>query len=101
MSKFLQFVEFCTDHIDMVKELSVEWDEATLDTKTALSSTIVQDRNDPAWYVAIVTFPSYEAAMENSNLPETKRFAEKLQNLCIGDPKFCDLDVLEENVFSE
>ena len=100
MPKFIQFVEFATDHIDRVREIAKEWEEATTDTRTALSTTIVQDRNDPEWYVVIVTFPSYEAAMENSKLPVTQYFAKKLDNLCKSAPKFCDLDVIEETDLS-
>jgi quinol monooxygenase YgiN len=98
MSKFVQFVEFCTDSIDEVRELAAEWEQATLETKTALSSVIVQDRDARDWYVAIVTFPSYEAAMKNSELPATQLFATKMKELCKeNSPKFCNLDVINES----
>jgi quinol monooxygenase YgiN len=100
MPKFIQFVEFSTDYIARVRELAKEWEEDTVNTRTALSTTIVQDRNAPEWYVAIVTFPSYEAAMENSGLLATQHFAQKMQDLCKEGPKFCDLDVLEESDLS-
>jgi hypothetical protein len=31
--------------------------------------------------------------MENSNRPETSQFAEQMQKLCDGPPKFYNLDV--------
>ena len=42
------------------------------------------------------SFPSYEAAMENSNRPETAEFAAKLAKLCAGPPTFRNLDVVRE-----
>jgi hypothetical protein len=43
----------------------------------------------------MVEFPSYEAAMENSRLPETNRIAEQMQKLSDGEPTFRNLDVVE------
>jgi hypothetical protein len=100
MSKFIQFVEFHTDDISKVRELAKEWEAATVDTRTALSTTIVQYRDALDWYMAIVTFPSYEAAMENSELPATQHFSQRMLELCKESPLFCDLDVIEETDFS-
>ena len=41
-------------------------------------------------------FDSYEAAMENSNLPETAEFSEKQAALLDGPLTFQDLDVIED-----
>ena len=38
----------------------------------------------------------YEAAMENSNRPETAEFAAQLAQLCDGPPTFRNLDVTRE-----
>jgi hypothetical protein len=43
--------------------------------------------------VQIVEFPSYEEAMENSNLPETAEFSERVAKLCQGPATFRNLDV--------
>ena len=43
--------------------------------------------------VTIVEFDSYESAMENSRLPETGEFAQKLGALCDSPPTFRNLDV--------
>lgn len=56
--------------------------------------TLTQDRDRPGTYLQMVEFPSYEAAMENSNRPETGRFAERLAALCSGPPVFRNLDVV-------
>ena len=45
-------------------------------------------------YLQIVEFPSFEAAMSNSGLPETAALAEKLRALCDGPIAFRNLDVL-------
>ena len=41
----------------------------------------------------VVEFPSYEAAMENSQRPETAKLAERLAALCSAPPTFRNLDV--------
>jgi hypothetical protein len=42
----------------------------------------------------MVEFPSYEAAMENSNHPETGKFAERLAALCDRPATFHNLEVV-------
>ena len=57
---------------------------------------LTQDRDRPDTYVQVVEFPSYEAAMANSDLPETAAFAEQLAKLCDAPPSFRNLDVVRE-----
>jgi len=40
-----------------------------------------------------VEFPSYEAAMANSELPETAALSQKIAELCDGPITFRNLDV--------
>ena len=47
------------------------------------------------YYLNIVEFASYEAAMENSSRPEIGEFAARLAKLCDSPPKFHNLDVRE------
>lgn len=96
MPKFVQFVEFSTTRIPEIQSLVEKWRADTSNDRTAESSVLVQDRDAPEWYVAIVTFPSYEAAMANSELPATQEFAAKMSEMCKEGPKFCNLDVIEE-----
>ena len=49
----------------------------------------------PNRYVSIVEFESYEAAMANSELPETRAVADKYAALCDEPPRFVNLDVLD------
>jgi hypothetical protein len=52
-----------------------------------------RDRGKPDTYLQIVEFPSYDAAMENFNRPETGTFAERLASLCTAPPTFRNLEV--------
>jgi hypothetical protein len=55
-------------------------------------------RDNDGIYFNIVEFPSYEAAMENSNRPETAEFAAQLAKLCDGPATFHNLDVTREDI---
>jgi hypothetical protein len=43
-------------------------------------------------YVQIVEFPSYDEAMEHSNLAQTSELSGKMAALCDGPPIFRNLD---------
>jgi quinol monooxygenase YgiN len=91
---FVQLVEFQTDKIDEYTATVDKWLESSAEWRTATRSTVTQDRDRPGTYLAMVEFPSYEAAMENSNRPETAKFSESLAALCKGQPVFRNLDVV-------
>ena len=57
---------------------------------------LCQDRDNAGQYYNIVFFDSYESAMENSNLPVTQEFSQKMMALADGPPTFVNLDVLDE-----
>ncbi len=90
---FIQIIEYKTSRIDELNAAMDQWLAATEGTRTALRGIQAQDRDQPGTYVNIVEFPSYEAAMENSNKPETGEFAARLTALCDGPPTFRNLDV--------
>jgi len=93
---FVQIIEFRTDDIEAARQIDDEWRRATEGKRTARRELITRDRSDPDRYRAIVFFDSYEAAMENSALPETRAAAERYQKLSDGAPVFLDLDVLDD-----
>jgi hypothetical protein len=93
---FVQVIEFQTSRIDEFNALLDEWLVLSKDWRTATQSTRTKDRDRPNSYVQIVHFPSYEKAQENSNHPETSKFAEKLGEICDVPPTFRNLDVLLE-----
>lgn len=92
--KFIQIIEFRTSRSDELDALLDEWLARTEGTRTTSWQTQTQDRDQPNTYLQIVEFPSYEAAMENNERPETSDFAAKMAALCEGPPTFRNLDVL-------
>jgi hypothetical protein len=97
MGGFIQIIEMQTSRFDEVEALGKEI-RARLDdgrSSSPVRGTITADRDRPGVYLNIVEFDSYEAAMENSNRPETGEFAARLAKLCDAPPKFYNLDVRE------
>jgi quinol monooxygenase YgiN len=90
---FIQLVETTTTRRDEVDALVERWRSRTEGRRTAGRSTATHDRDRPDTYILIVEFPSYDAAMANSALPETADFAERLAELCDSPPTFRNLDV--------
>jgi hypothetical protein len=93
---FLQVIEFHTSKIDEVRRLGDEWEAAAGPDRTAVRRTICQDRDDSSRFFNLVWFDSYESAMENSNLPVTQDFSQRMMALSDGEPTFYNLDVIEE-----
>jgi quinol monooxygenase YgiN len=94
--KFVQLIEFKTGDIDAFNRTLDEWLAKTSGTRTSTRAVQGRDRDKDGSYVHIVEFPSYEAAMENSNRPETAEFAAQLAKLCDGPPTFRNLDVTRD-----
>ena len=90
---FIQVIEITTTRLDEVQALMDEWVTRTEGRRKAQRSVLTADRDRANTYVQIVEFPSYEAAMANSRLPDTSEFAEKLRSLCDRPPDFRNLDV--------
>ena len=94
--KFVQVIEFDSSKRDEMQKIADEWEAAIGADSKAVRRVFCQDRDRPGHYVNIVTFDSYEEAMENSNHPVTNEFSQKMMALADGPPKFYNLDVLEE-----
>jgi quinol monooxygenase YgiN len=90
---FIQIIEFTTTHIDDVQEIVNQWAAQTEGRRKTARATLTQDRDRPDTYLQIVEFPSYDAAMANSELSETAEFAKRLADLCATPPVFRDLEV--------
>ena len=93
---FMQLIEFKTSHLDEFNEILDRWMSETEGKRTATHAVMTSDRDNPGTYLEIVEFPSYEEAMRNSTLPETGKFAERIQSLCDAPPVFHNLDVVRE-----
>ena len=93
---FVQIIECRTTQFDKIQRLEDEWRAATEGKRTLRRSIVVRDRTDPERHLILAFFDSYEAAMENSNLPETSGPSEKQAALLDGAVTFQDLDVIED-----
>ena len=91
---FIQIVSFSTSHVEEMKALSDKYRADTEGKRTSSKATICADRDNPGRYSIIAEFPSYEAAMENSNLPETEALAEEMAKLADGPATYHNLEVL-------
>ena len=93
---FIQTIEYRSSRIEELDAALDGWLEATRGKRAATRGVQTKDRDAADTYVQIVEFPSYEAAMANSDLPETSEFAATLASLCDGPPTFRNLDVLRD-----
>lgn len=91
---FVQIIEFRTSRPDEVVALGEKWMEETQGRNTLVRELVGADRDEPGRYMLIVEFDSYEAAMQNSALPETQKVATTMAELCDGPPSFRNLDVI-------
>lgn len=93
---FVQIIEYETSRADELDRVFDEWLAATEGKRTVLHEMHTRDRDRPTHYVDIIEFPSYEKAMANSELPETRRIAEQMRAVCTGEPRFLNLQVARE-----
>lgn len=92
---FVQIIEYTTSREDEVEQLLKETLAATEGRRTSARAMRCSDRDRPNTYINIVEFPSYEAAMKNSQMPEITTMAEQMAKLCDGPAIFRNLDVNE------
>ena len=93
---FIQVMEFRTSRVAEIEAAADEWEKATEGKRTVRQRVLCQDRDDPKHYFNLVFFDSYEAAMENSALPETDALSKELRGLVEGVPAFHNLEVVDE-----
>jgi len=94
MAGFVQIIEYKTSRIDEVIQLVEEMRAKLKDSPSVHSMMICGDRDSPGTYLSLVEFESYEAAMANSNRPETMEMAKKMAELCDGPRTFRNVDIL-------
>lgn len=95
--KFIQLIEFKTVHIEAFNRILDEWLVKSEGARTSSRAISGHDRDSDHTYFSIVEFPSYEAAMENSERTETAHFAAQLAEICDAPPSFRNLDVTRED----
>jgi hypothetical protein len=93
---FVQIIEFRTSKIDEIRKVGHEWEAAAGTQAKARRRVLCQDRDNPGRFFNVVFFDSYDDAMQNSQLPVTQEFSQKMMALGDGPPTFYNLDVIEE-----
>jgi hypothetical protein len=93
---FVQIIEYRTSKAAEMQAVADEWEKATEGKRKAGRRVLCQDRDNPGRYFTVVFFDSYEAAMENSALPETDSLSKKMMNFADGPPTFYNLDVVDD-----
>ena len=93
---FVQVIEFRTSKIDEVRKVGDEWEAAAGGDSRARRRVMCEDRDNPGRYFNVVFFDSYDDAMENSTLPVTEKFSQKMMALADGPPTFYNLDVVDD-----
>jgi hypothetical protein len=96
---FLQIMEITTPDYAPVQAIVDEWAKATEGRRTARRTVVARDRSKSDSYFIIVAFDSYEAAMKNSELPETQALAQKMGALVSGSIVFHDADVIDDQTW--
>ena len=94
---FIQIIEITTTRPDAIEALTIRWVTDTEGRRKTRRATSSADRDRPNTYLQIVDFATREEALENSNLPETSRFAQELADLCEVPPVFRNLDLRCDN----
>ena len=97
---FVQIIDFRTSKLDEMRQLEDEWAASAGGQATARRVITCADRDDPGRYFQVVFFDSYESAMENSDLPATQEFAQKMMALGDGPPTFHNLDVVNDRTLA-
>jgi aspartyl/glutamyl-tRNA(Asn/Gln) amidotransferase C subunit len=98
--RFMQIIEMKTARRDEVQAMIDEWRTTTAGRRTAQRALTGRDRGEDDVYIVVVEFPSYEAAMTNSDLPETRELAERLAKLCDAPPTYRNLDIIRQDDLS-
>ncbi|HEX9856701.1 MAG TPA: hypothetical protein VGC47_15425 [Acidimicrobiia bacterium] len=95
--KFTQHVIVNVPDEEAMTALMKEWeDEEASDAPGFLGGRILKFREKPGRYVIQADFDSWEAAEQNNERPETQRWAARLAEIIEGEPKYENLDVLQE-----
>ena len=93
---FVQIIEFRTSKIAEMQDVENEWEKATEGKRKARRTILCADRDNPGHYLNVVFFDSYEAAMQNSAMPETDALSKKMMSFADGPPTFYNLDVIDD-----
>jgi quinol monooxygenase YgiN len=93
---FVQTISFSSSRFDEMQKVMTEWEAAQPPNSTPgfVGTKVLRDRDNPNAFMVVAEFDSYEAAMENSNKPETGAFAARMGELTDGQPSYGNYDVM-------
>lgn len=94
---FIQIIDFNTSRFDEADEHVEEFRKATEGKRTAQRVRVCKDRDKAGHYFTIAEFESYEEAMRNSEMPETRNFSEQLAALADAPATFYNLEVVRDD----
>jgi hypothetical protein len=95
---FVQVIAYHTSRQAEMEALTDEWEKATEGRRTARRRLLFQDRDDTDRYFNLVFFDSFEEAMQNSAMPETKAFAQRMASLADEPATFYNLDLVDDRL---
>lgn len=93
---FAQLIEFTTDKPDEIRRVLDDWQSASDGSRTAKRVMLAHEHDDGNKFYELVVFDSYEEAMRNSEMPVTQEFARRMGEVIDGEPRYVNLDVMEE-----
>lgn len=93
---FVQVIEYPGADLEEVKRVNEEWKDATEGKRTAKRILLGRYREQPDRICEIVFFESHDDAERNNDLPETREYAKKLRDISPEEPRFFDLEVVDE-----
>ncbi len=95
--EFVQIIEYQTSKPEEMQALGEEYRaKRQADGGGPVQLWAGKDRDRDNVYLTIVRFPSYEAAMENSQREDTGELAAKMAALCDGPATFRNIDLIME-----
>ena len=97
---FVQVIQYKTSKIDEMRKTGDEWEAAAGGSGLARRVVVAADRDNVGQYFTLAFFDSYDAAMQNSTLPVTQEFSQKMMALGDGPPTFYNLDILDDRSIS-
>ncbi len=92
---FVQMIKYQTSKFDEMRKVGDEW-EAAAAGGGARRVLMCKDHDNAGQYFTLAFFDSYDAAMENSQLPMTEEFAQRMMEFADGPPTFYNLDVVDD-----
>lgn len=94
---FVQTIEVETSNVDAIRDHVSGWHDEQKGVAPGYQGTrILEDHEAQGRYVIEVDFSSREEAARNDERPETVAWAQKLQELVEGEPRFANYTLVCE-----